>query len=74
MTTNVLIAICVGMRLCSRITQKLFDKSNNKLNYYNDPDKTYIRIMDTMPGLSLGDFNGVLEQFGISELGSEIKE
>jgi len=74
MTTSVLMAICVGLRLCSRITQKLFDKSNNKLNYYNDPDKTYIRIMDTMPGLSLGDFNGILEQFGIPELGSDIKE
>ena len=47
------------MRLSSRITQKLFDKSNNKLNYYSDPDKTYIRIMDTMPGLSLDNFNGV---------------
>ncbi len=73
MTTNVLMAICVAMRLSSRITQKLFDKSNNKLNYYSDPDKTYIRIMDTMPGLSLDDFNGVLGQFGIPELGSEIK-
>lgn len=74
MTTKVLMAICVGMRLCSRMTQKLFDKSNNKLNYYNDPDKTYIRIMDTMPGLSIGDFNGVLEQFRLPELGSDIKE
>jgi hypothetical protein len=74
MTTDVLMAICVGLRLCSRITQKLFDKSNYKLNWYNDPDKIYIRIMDTMPGLSLSDFNGILEQFGISELGSKIKE
>jgi len=73
MTTNVLVAICVGMRLGSRITQRLFDKSNNKLDYYNDPDKTYIRIMETMPGLSLDDFNGILRQCGISELGSEIK-
>lgn len=30
--------------------------------------------MDTMPGLSLDDFNGILEQCGIQELGSEIKE
>lgn len=74
MTTNVLMAICVGMQLCTRITQKLFDKSNNKLDYFKDPDKTYIRIMDTIPGLSLDDFNGILEQCGIQELGSEIKE
>jgi len=74
MTTNVLMAICVGMRLCSRVTQKLFDKSKNKLNYYDEPDKIYIRILDIMPGLSIKDFNGVLEKFGISELGSEITE
>ena len=74
MTTSVLMAICVGMQLCTRITQNIFDKSNNKLDYYKDPDKTYIRIMDTMPGLSLDDFNGILEQCGIQELGSEIKE
>lgn len=74
MTTNVLMAICVGMQLSLRITQNLFNKSNNKLDYYNDPDKTYVHIMETMPGLSLDDFNGILKQFGIPELGSEIKE
>ncbi|MBT2663046.1 hypothetical protein [Bacillus sp. ISL-45] len=73
MTTSVLIAICVGMKLSFRITEKLFCKSKNKLDYYNDPDKTYIRIMEMMPGLSLNEFNGVLEHCGIQELGSEIK-
>lgn len=74
MTTNVLIAVCVGMKLSLRITERLFDKSSNKLDYYNDPDKTYIHIMETMPGLSLDDFNRILEQCSIKELGSEIKE
>ena len=53
---------------------KIFDKSDNKLNYYQDPDKTYIRILENMPGLSLQDFNGVLKQAGIKELGSTIKD
>jgi hypothetical protein len=74
MTANVLMAFCVGMRLSLRLTEKLFEKSCNKLNYYKDPDKTYIRIMEKMPGLSLCDFNSVLVQIGIQELGSEIKE
>lgn len=74
MTTQVLMAFCVGMKLNLRITEKLFGKSQNKLDYYNDPDKTYIRIMETMSGLSLNDFNNILEQCGVKELGSEIKE
>ena len=73
MTTDVLMAICVGMKLSLRITEKLVDKSKNKLNYYADPDKTYIHIMESMPGISLNDFNGILFQCGIQELGSEIK-
>lgn len=74
MTTNVLMAICVGMRLSFRITQKLFGKSQNKLNEFENPDKTYIHIMETMPALSLDDFNGILQKLNIKELGSEIKE
>ena len=74
MGTNVLMAICVGMRLSSRITQKLFKRSKNKLNYYENPDMTYIQILDVMPGLSLDNFNSILQQLGIPELGSKIKE
>lgn len=73
MTTNVLMAICVGMKLSLRLTEKLFDKSANKLNYYDDPDKTYIHIMETMPSLPLSDFNYILTQRNIKELGTEIK-
>ncbi|MGI6412524.1 MAG: hypothetical protein ACOXZ5_02480, partial [Syntrophomonadaceae bacterium] len=74
MSTNTLLAICVGMGLSLRITEKLFEKSNNKLNYYQDPDKTYIKIMETMPGLSITNFNSIVRSFGIEELGTKIIE
>ena len=48
MGTDVLMAICVGLKLSLRITEKIFEKSKNKLDYYHDPDKTYIRIMENM--------------------------
>ena len=35
MKTNVLMPICVGLKLVLRLTEKVFDKSDNKLNYYN---------------------------------------
>jgi len=74
MSTNTLLAICVGMGLSLRITEKLFEKSNNKLNYYQDPDKTYIKIMEIMPGLSITNFNSIVRSFGIEELGTKIIE
>ena len=42
MGTDVLMAICVGLKLSFRIVEMIFAKSNNKLNYYKDPDKTYM--------------------------------
>lgn len=73
MGTVVLMTICVALRLKLRIVEQIFEKSNNKLNYYQDPDKTYIRILESMPGLSLQDFNSILVQYGIKELGSTLK-
>ena len=74
MGTDVLMAICVGLKLSLRIVEMIFAKSSNKLNYYKDPDKTYIRILEFMPGISLQDFNGILKQADFKELGSTIKD
>lgn len=74
MGTDVLMAICVGLGLTLRMTEKIFDKSKNKLDYYHDPDKTYIRIMEKMPGLPISDFNSILEKAGVKQLGSVIKD
>lgn len=73
MGTDVLFAICVGLKLPLRIIEKLFEKSNNKLNYYNDPDKTYLQIIERMPEISIDDFNEILQELNLKELGSEIK-
>ena len=68
MGTNVLMAICVGLKLRSRMVEKLFGKSRNKLDYYRNPDKTYIEILDWLPGLPINDFNGLLKASGLNEL------
>ena len=68
MGTNVLMAICVGLKLRSRMVEKLFGKSRNKLDYYRNPDKTYIDILDRLPGLPINDFNGLLKASGLNEL------
>lgn len=73
MNTDTLMAICVGLKFNARIVEKIFDKSSNKLNWYQDPDKTYMRILEMFPGLSLAEFNSILKKCNIPELGSAIK-
>ena len=73
MDTSTLMAICVGLRLTLHVVQMIFDKSKNKLSYYDDPDKTYIRILETMPFLSIQDFNSVLSQQNLKELGTSTR-
>ena len=73
MTTEVLLPICIALGLRLRLIEKIFEKSNNKLDYYNDPDKTYIHILETMPEISLDEFNGILDQRGLEKLGTKEK-
>lgn len=68
MKTNTLMAICVGLQLTLRIVEKIFEKSYNKLSYYKDPDMTYIRILELFPGISLVEFNDILESKSIAKL------
>ena len=66
MESDTLMAICVGLGLRLRLTEKLFDKAERcKLHYYEEPDKTRIQIMETYPGISIYDFNRLLEVSGM---------
>lgn len=72
MGKDVLMAICVGLQLRLHVIEKIFEKTDKKLNYYRNPDKVYIRILEMIPGVSLQDFNGILKYEGIKALGSRI--
>lgn len=68
-----LLAICVGLKLNLRMTQKVFSKAGIQLQEYTDPDKTYRAILEHAPGISIDDFNNLLERRGIKKLGTPIK-
>lgn len=74
MKEKTLMAICVGMKLNSRLTQELFKKSVNNYQVYVDPYATYTRIMERMPGLPIDDFNAILERRGLDKLGTEMRD
>lgn len=71
MQSDTLMAICVGLSLRFRLTEKIYGKSEAKLHYYEDPDKTRIRIMETYPGISIIDFNRLLEASNLKPLGTK---
>ena len=73
MGTGILMAICVGMKLRLCLIEKIFDKSEQKLNRFQDPDKTYYRILERFPGIPLNDFNGMLKAANLPELGTKEK-
>ncbi len=74
MKTNTLMAICVGLQLTLRIVEKIFEKSVNKLDYYKNPDMTYVHILELFPGISLTVFNDMLESKKLPKLETKIRE
>ena len=68
-----LMAICVGLKLSIKKTELLFQKSNNKLNRYTEPDFTYIRILETVGVIPIEQFNTILEKKNMKTLGSDMR-
>lgn len=74
MKSDTLFAICVGLGLQLRIIEKIYSKSECKLHYYDEPDKTRIRIIQRFPAINIVDFNALLERAGQKPLGSVSQE
>ena len=71
---EILLAVCIGLKLNLRLTQKVFLKAGIQLQEYTDPDKTYRTILERAPGISIDDFNQLLKRREIKLLGTPIKE
>ena len=68
-----LMAVCVGLGLTLRMVEKVFRKAGLMLQEYEEPDQTYITILEYFPGLSIDNFNSILESKGFKPLGTPIK-
>lgn len=68
-----LMSLCIGLGLNLYLTFQVFHKAGMTLKRYEDPDRTYIKILEHAPGLPLDDFNGILRQSHLTELGSSLR-
>lgn len=73
MKSDTLFAICVGLGLQLRIVEKIYSKSECKLHYYAEPDRTRTRILQTYPTINIMDFNRLLVTCDLTPLGTETK-
>ena len=71
MGKEMLMAICVGCKFDLRMTQRVLGKQKIILDDLQEPDRTYITILERFPGLDIKEFNELLKRNSIPELGSK---
>lgn len=71
MGKDMLMAICVGCKFDLRMTQRVLGKQNIILDEFQEPDKTYIALLERFPGIGIIQFNEILKRRNIKELGSK---
>lgn len=71
MGKDMLMAICVGCKFDLRMTQRVLGKQKIILDEFQEPDKTYLAILDRFPGIDIFNFNELLKRKNIAELGSK---
>ena len=55
-------AICVGCRFDLRMTQRVLGKQHITLDEFQVPDKTYITLLERLPGIGINQFNELLKR------------
>lgn len=71
MSAKALFAICVGLKLNRRLTEKLFTRSIHNLDSLGSPYCYYLEILENTPYLPIEEFNDILKSWGLSPLGSK---
>ena len=71
MGKEMLMAICVGCKFDLWMAQRVLRKRNILLDELQEPDRTYITILEKFPGIGIDGFNQLLKRRNIKELGSK---
>lgn len=71
MGKEMLMAICVGCKFDLRMTQRVLGKQHIILDELQEPDRTYITILERLPGIDIDQFNKLLDRQHINRLGTK---
>ena len=71
MERDTLMAICVGCKFDLLMTQRVLGKRKITLDELQEPDRTYITILEKFPGIEIDRFNELLKRKHIKPLGSK---
>lgn len=71
MGKETLMAICVGCKFDLRMTQRVLGKQHIILDELQEPDRTYITILERLPGIDIDQFNKLLDRQHINRLGTK---
>jgi len=53
------------------LEQSSMGKQNITLDEFQEPDKTYITLLERLPGIDINQFNAILKKRNLKELGSK---
>jgi hypothetical protein len=71
MSKETLLAICIGLKLKLFHVEELMEKRGISLKRFDFIDYVYMRIFERFPGISIHDFNRMLEMKNIEPLGTK---
>lgn len=53
------------------MTQRVLGKQNITLDEFQEPDKSYITLLERLPGIDINQFNAILKKRNLKELESK---
>ena len=74
MGKDALMAICVGCKFGLMMTQRVLGKKNIVLDELQEPDKTYIALLERFPGIKINEFNEILKRRKLKILGTKVSK
>lgn len=73
MKRETLMAIAIGSGLTAYATEELMKKAGIHLSRFQEPDRTYLMLLERYPGIDIYNANGILEAGRQEPLGSKIR-
>lgn len=73
MGVDILLPICIGLKLSLRFIEMFFKCSNYQLDYFTEPYRTALLMVEKFPGISIEEVNLILEKKNLNQFGTKLR-